>query len=47
MLKIVFLDAQTLGEDVSLAPVSALGEFVSYPTTRPEEVPARIAGFDG
>ncbi len=46
MLKIVFLDAQTLGEDVSLAPVSALGEFVSYPATRPEEVPARIAGFD-
>ena len=46
MLKIVFLDAQTLGEDISLAPVSALGEFVSYPSTRPEEVPARIAGFD-
>lgn len=46
MLKIVFLDAQTLGNDISLASVASLGEFVSYPSTRPEEVPARIAGFD-
>ena len=46
MLKIVFLDAQTLGDDISLAPVSALGEYVSYPSTRPEEVFGRIAGFD-
>lgn len=46
MLKIVFLDAQTLGNDISLASVASLGEFVSYPFTRPEDVPARIAGFD-
>ena len=46
MLKIVFLDAQTLGNDVSLAPVASLGEYVSYPSTRPEEVFDRIAGFD-
>lgn len=46
MLKIVFLDAQTLGSDISLAPVSSLGEYVSYPSTRPEEVLERIAGFD-
>ena len=46
MLKIVFLDAQTLGSDISLAPVASLGSFVSYPSTKPEEVPARIAGFD-
>lgn len=46
MLKIVFLDAQTLGEDVSLAPVSSLGEYVAYPFTRPEEVVARMAGCD-
>ena len=45
-LKIVFLDAQTLGDDVSLAPVASLGEYVSYPSTRPEEVFDRIAGFD-
>lgn len=46
MLKIVFLDAQTLGNDISLAPVASLGEYVSYPSTRPEEVFERIAGFD-
>jgi glycerate dehydrogenase len=46
MLKIVFLDAQTLGNDISLAPVASLGEYVSYPSTRPEEVFDRLAGFD-
>ena len=46
MLKIVFLDAQTLGSDISLAPVASLGEYVSYPFTRPEEVFERIKGFD-
>ena len=46
MLKIVFLDAQTLGSDISLAPVASLGEYVSYPATKPEEVFDRIAGFD-
>ena len=45
-LKIVFLDAQTLGSDISLAPVASMGEFVSYPSTKPEEVFDRIAGFD-
>ena len=46
MLKIVFLDAQTLGSDISLAPVSDLGDYVCYPFTRPEDVFERIAGFD-
>ena len=46
MLKIVFLDAQTLGNDISLAPVTSLGEYVSYPFTKPEDVFDRIAGFD-
>ena len=46
MLKIVFLDAQTLGNDISLAPVASLGEYVSYPSTEPGEVFDRIAGFD-
>ena len=46
MLKIVFLDAQTLGSDISLAPVASLGEYVSYPFTKPAEVFDRIAGFD-
>ena len=46
MLKIVFLGAQTLGSDISLAPVASLGEYVSYPFTKPEDVFDRIAGFD-
>ena len=46
MLKIVFLDAQTLGSDISLAPVASLGEYVSYPSTRPEDVFDRIAGVE-
>ena len=46
MLKIVFLDAQTLGSDISLAPVASLGEYVSYPFTDPADVFDRIAGFD-
>lgn len=42
MKKIVFLDADTVGSDVSLEPVSALGELVTYPYTAPEEVFGRI-----
>lgn len=45
-MKIVFLDAETLGNDVSLEPISSLGEYVSYPSTRPEEVIPRCKGFD-
>lgn len=43
MTKIVFLDADTLGNDISLDPISRLGEFVKYPYTKPEEVFSRIA----
>lgn len=45
-LKIVFLDAQTLGEDVSFEPISSLGEYKSYSSTKPEEVIERISGYD-
>ena len=45
-MKIVFLDAETLGDDVSLSPISDLGEYVSYPSTRPEDVVSRCKGFD-
>ncbi len=45
-MKIVVLDASTLGEDLSLAPLAALGELVVYQTTSPEELPARIADCD-
>lgn len=43
MTKIVFLDADTLGNDISLDPISRLGEFVKYPYTKSEEVFSRIA----
>ena len=45
-MKIVFLDAETLGDDVSLEPISSLGEYVSYPSTAPELVIERCKGFD-
>ena len=41
-MKIVFLDAATLG-DVSLEPISALGELVCYRTSSREEAIARVA----
>jgi glycerate dehydrogenase len=45
-MKIVVLDAATLGEDISLAPLAALGELTVYQHTRPEELAARIADCD-
>ena len=42
-MKIVFLDSATLGRDVSLEPLSALGELVCYESTPPEKVFGRIA----
>ncbi|MBQ0123751.1 MAG: D-2-hydroxyacid dehydrogenase [Bacteroidales bacterium] len=45
-MKIVFLDAQTLGNDVSLESVSSLGEYVAYPATSPEKTAERIQGAD-
>lgn len=45
-MKIVFLDADTIGSDVSLAPIESKGELVLYPRTPQELVDERIAGFD-
>lgn len=42
-MKIVFLDSATLGQDVSLEPLAALGELVCYESTSPEKVFERIA----
>ena len=38
MRKIVFLDSDTIGGDISLEPISQQGELVTYPFTKPEEV---------
>lgn len=42
-MKIVFLDSATLGQDVSLEPVAALGNLVCYDSTPPEKVFERIS----
>ena len=41
-MKIVFLDAQTVGTDVDLSGFEALGEVVRYEYSAPEQVPERI-----
>ena len=41
-MRIVVLDAGTLGEDLSLEPLEALGEVTVYQSTAPEEVAAHI-----
>ncbi len=45
-LQIVVLDAGTLGGDLSLAPLEALGSVTVYPSSPAETVRARIAGAD-
>lgn len=45
-MKIVFLDALTLGRDISLEPLKQFGENVFYDTTAPEETAARIKDAD-
>ena len=42
-MKIVFLDSATLGQDVSLEPISALGDLVCYDSTPAEKVFERIS----
>lgn len=45
-MKIVFLDAESLGSDVDYSEFAHLGEVIKYPRTSPEEVPERIADAD-
>lgn len=45
-MKITVLDADTLGKDLDLSPLYALGDVTAYPTTPPELVAPRIAGCD-
>jgi glycerate dehydrogenase len=47
LMKAVFLDAETLSNDVDLSPIeSVTGELLLYRRTTPEEVQERIRGFD-
>lgn len=45
MIKIVFLDAETMG-DTPMTEIDALGEFIPYPSSTPEEARARVGDAD-
>lgn len=45
-MKIVFLDAKTIGEDIDLSRYDELGEVVKYPFTSPSEVCERVTDAD-
>lgn len=46
IMKIVFLDAKTIGEDIDLSGYDTFGEVVKYGFSAPEEIPARIEDAD-
>ena len=43
-MNIVVLDAATLGEDLDLTPLSAVGTVTVYQTTTPDQIAARVQG---
>lgn len=45
-MKIVFLDAKTIGDDIDLSGYEELGEVVKYEFSSSEEVPARVIDAD-
>ena len=45
-MKIVFLDAKTIGDDIDLSGFDALGEVTKYNFSTPEEVPDRVKDAD-
>ena len=45
-MKIVILDAKTMGEDIDFSPISNIGETVIYERTSPEEISGRIKDAD-
>lgn len=45
-MKIVFLDAKTIGDDIDLSGYDALGEVIKYDFSSSEEVPDRVADAD-
>lgn len=45
-MKIVVLDSATLGEDLSLSPLSSVGEVTVYKTSTPDEVSIRAIDAD-
>lgn len=45
-MKIVILEAESLGEDMVFTPFHRLGEVVLYPSTTAEEMPSRVEDAD-
>ena len=45
-MKITFLDAATIGSDISLEPIARLGELVCWQTSSPEEAMERVRDCD-
>ena len=45
-MKITFLDAATIGSDISLEPIAGLGELVCWQTSSPEEAMERVRDCD-
>ena len=45
-MKIVFLDAKSIGEDIDLSGYDKLGEVVKYPYSTPEEAGERTKDAD-
>lgn len=45
-MKITVLDKSTLGEDIDLSPIYALGEVEEFETTAPDEISDRISNSD-
>lgn len=45
-MKIAILDAITLGDDIDLSCLKALGEVITYPSTSPQETAGRLRGVD-
>lgn len=45
-MKIVFLDAKSVGEDIDLSNFNLLGEFVTFGHTTYEQIPERVADAD-
>lgn len=45
-MKIVFLDAQTIGSDIDLSKFDTLGEVIKYPFSTPAEVRERVTDAD-
>ena len=45
-MKIVFLDAATIGSDIDLSGFEQLGEFITYPSSTPEETVERTRDAD-